>query len=249
MNESLNYIEAYFTGQLSDAEKRRFEQQCEADHEFATDVAFYITSRQAIREKLLEEKRLLWSNVEKQEEQNVIASSTPVKKMMFTRWVTYAAAACFILAMSLYFLYAPENPHRLANNYLKENYARLSQTMDGSTDSLQMGIALYNKQDYTTALAYFRSVYLAHPDYNDAKLYMGIVYLQLKDYDNAIVQFDELSTKKLRVNNGPFLKAVALLQRDKGNDRKEAKALLEQVVKIPLAGSIQAKEWLKNWKD
>lgn len=247
MSESLNYIEAYFTGQLSDAEKRQFERQCEANQEFAADVAFYITSRHAVREKLLEEKRHLWADTEARPEK-IATSPVTGKIMMLNRWATYAVAACLIIAVGLYFLNRPENPHQLADNYFNQTYSQLSQTMDGSIDSLQMGIALYNKQDYQKALSYFQDVYRAHPDNNDAKLYTGIVYLKLKDYDNAILQFDELATKTLKINSGLFLKAVALMQRDKGDDSKNAKVLLEQIVQTPLAGSMQAKEWLKHWE-
>jgi hypothetical protein len=43
--------------------------------------------------------------------------------------------------------------------------------MDASTDSLQQGIAAYNKKDYDKALLLFQNVYNTHRDNSDAKKY------------------------------------------------------------------------------
>jgi hypothetical protein len=52
--------------------------------------------------------------------------------------------------------------------------------MDASTDSLQQGIAAYNKKDYDKALLLFQNVYNTHRDNSDAKKYIGLVYLAEK---------------------------------------------------------------------
>jgi len=249
MSESLNYIEAYFTGQLSDTERKQFEQQCEADEDFAADVAFYITSRQAVKEKLLEEKRRLWTEGETRSE-TIVPGSIRGKRIQISTWMSYAVAALLIFAVTFYFLNRPETPHQLADNYFKKKYTEIGQTMDAEGDSLQIGITAYNAHDYPKAISIFQNIYRAHPENSDAKMYTGIVYLKLEDYDKAIKEFDELAAiKGMRVNLGVFLKALTLMHRDKGNDRKEAKALLEEVVKHSLTGSAQAKEWLEDWKE
>ncbi|MEJ7768780.1 MAG: tetratricopeptide repeat protein [Chitinophagaceae bacterium] len=248
MSDSLNYIEAYFEGQLSDAEKTQFERQCVEDEIFAADVAFYITSRQASKEKLLEEKKHSWLNLAKEADSRPVAS-TPGKRFTMSTWVAFAAAACLVFAVVFYFLNTSVSPRQLADIYLKENYGQLSQTMDGSTDSLQLGIAAYNKNDFNKALVYFQSIYQAHPDNSDAKMYTGLVYLRLKDHDKAIREFDELAAmKNLKINSGSFLKAVALMQRDKANDKTAARNILQSVVQEHLAGSEQAGKWLKSAK-
>ena len=48
-------------------------------------------------------------------------------------------------------------------------------------------------------------------------------------------------------NPGLFYKAVTLLKRNKEGDVKQAKELLEQVVKEHLDNSKEAAEWLKKF--
>ena len=60
MPGTMEYIESYFQQTLNSEERAAFEARCERDEEFAKDVAFYITARQAIREELLGQKVNEW---------------------------------------------------------------------------------------------------------------------------------------------------------------------------------------------
>ncbi|MEJ7681331.1 MAG: hypothetical protein WKG06_26470 [Segetibacter sp.] len=61
-------------------------------------------------------------------------------------------------------------------------------------------------------------------------------------------QFDELAERKdLYINQGLFLKAITLLQRNGQGDKAQAKALLERVARENAAGSKEAKKWLEKW--
>lgn len=246
MNETLDYIDAYFQKQLSEAEKDRFEERCVRDEDFAADVAFYISSREAVRQKLLEEKTKAWSAEEGAGDGKVVAMG-PARQKPFARWLAYAAAACVTIFIGLYFLYPSATPQTLAHAYVKETLSHLDHTMDGSRDSLQQGITAYNDGRYDEALALFAGVYKAHPDNSDALQYAGRVYLQQKAYDKALAQFGELSGKKLFSNWGPFLTAVTLLDRNRAGDKEAAKALLEQVRDQHLDGEKEAGEWLRRW--
>lgn len=242
MSETLDYIESYFEKKLSAAEKQRFEERIAQDETFAGEVAFYISLREAIRQKLAEQKKLDW-----QDGQQSIPAAAPVKKISVRSWLPYAAAACLLLAIALYLFLPSETPQRLAGTYITQHLTHLSQTMDGSKDSLQEGIGAYNRGDYNRALLLFQGVYQSHPDNSDAKQYIGLVYLMQNDYDNALQHFDELAAKKLFSNPGPFLKAVTLLKRNKSGDKELAKTLLEHVRDQQLEGRAEAAEWLKRW--
>jgi tetratricopeptide (TPR) repeat protein len=244
MDDSLPYIEAYFEKQLGDTEKRQFEERCINDKDFAGKVAFYITAREALRQKLSEQKKKQWRIDEKRKS----SENTNFAKVILFKWIPYAVAACLIIGAIIFFLYRAETPQKLAKSYVAKNYSGLSQTMNGARDSLQRAIAAYNNKDYHKALELFENIYRIHPDNSEALKNGGLVYLITKNYDKALQKFDELSNmKQLYVNPGLFLKAITLLNRNKQGDKEQAKLLLEQVVSKNAYGSSEAKEWLKKW--
>ena len=241
------YIEDYFTQSLSNEERKNFEKRVEEDASFAKEVAFYLTARSAASEVLMEEKQRPFADAE------VAASKVEkpavVRKMPLRKWLPYVAAACIILFIAAIFFLRSPSPQQLANHYIKDNYSILSQTMDGSRDSLQLGIAAYNNGDYHQALNYFEGVRQGNPSSSYAKKYAGLAYLQANNYNKALECFKELSaTKNLYSNSGDFLQAVTLLQRNNPGDKELAKQLLQKVDQEDEDGSDQAREWLKKWK-
>lgn len=245
MNNPDDIIEAYFNGRLSDVEKKEFEERCVHDKVFAEEVALYVTSREAVRQLLLEQKMKLWDD---EEEQLEIKKIVPAKRTSAPKWFLYAAAAFFILAVASYYYYRSTSPHLLAKQYVKEHYKQISQTMNASADSLQQGIAAYNNKDYAAALQWFEAISPSHPQYYTAKKYTGLVYLVNSEYDKALKQFDYLvSQPDLYRNPGLFLKAVTLLERNGQEDKEQAKKILEQVVQQKAEGSKEAQKWLEKW--
>lgn len=243
MSEIDEHIEDYFEDRLDAEAKRSFEEKCIDDESFAKEVAFYLTQRRLFREELLRQKRADWTSGGTK-----IQYPAPARRLIPRRWIAYAAAACTLLAIALYLNEQHPGPRRLAENYTEKKYSLLSQTMDGSTDSLQQGIAAYNHKDYDKALAIFETLYRSHPGNKDALLYSGIVYLRTKNYDKALGRFQELAdTRNLMSNPGTFLEAVTLLQRDAAGDRKIAKDLLNKVVQQQLDGRDEAMAWLKDF--
>ncbi|MEP6683416.1 MAG: tetratricopeptide repeat protein [Parafilimonas sp.] len=244
MSETLENIEAYFKQTLSSEERNEFEKKCTTDEAFAKEVAFYITTRQALHETLLEQKKEEWKEVYHDEETTPVISIA--KRSIFNRYITYAVAACLLLAVSVYWFEGNKSPRVLASNYVKENFSTLSQHMSGDKDSMTLGIAAYNNKDYEKALSLFEGVEQRDALNDDAKKYAGLAYLQQKNYDKAIQQFDELANMNLFSNSGDFLKAVSLMERNKAGDKEEAKQLLHKVITEKEDGSDKAAEWLKK---
>ena len=246
MSEHFEYIDAYFQKQLNESERKEFEERCSADEEFASDVALYISSRSAIRDMLLEEKKVQWRRAGSDDLTTTVA---PVKQMNTRRWILYAAAACLILAIIVFPFLSKDSPQELANNYATKNLTLMSQTMDAGSDSIQLGIAAYNKKDYATSMKFFQDVYRLHPENADALRYIGLTHLMTGNFDEAIAAFDELSQKNMFANQGPLLKAVTLMKRATNNDLQVAKGLLQKIVEgdSSLDGKREAEKWLKNW--
>lgn len=249
--ETIEYIDSYFRQTLNENERTIFEKRCEEDNAFAEEVAFYITTRQSLREELLQQKQSVWQTKNGKEELPTSAEELPfipsLKKSLASRWLAYAAAACLVLAASVYFFEANISPKRIAQNYIRTNYSNLSQTMDASHDSIQVGIAAYNDQEYDKALQLFEGVEKNDPQNSDAKKYAGLTYLQKDDYNNALLHFDALANMHgLFSNPGDFFKAVVLIERNKAGDKEEAKRLLQKVVNEKEEGSEKAAELQKK---
>ena len=245
MSETLAYIEAYFQNELNENDKVLFEERCATDESFANDVAFYISTRQSLRNELLSDKQSEW---EQAAPINQLSKTATVKKINQQQWVRYAAAACVLLIAGLYFLLKPVSPQKLALNYINEQYDHLSQTMSGVEDSMELGKAAYNNKEYGKAVVLFEAVIKRHPENADARQYAGLAYLRQADYDKAIQSFETLADfKGLYSNPGIFLKATAMLLRNKAGDVEKAKLLLQQVVSENLEGIEEAKKLLKKF--
>lgn len=244
MPDNLEYIESYFQQSLNAEERKVFEKRCETDEAFAKEVAFYIVTRETLREELLAKKQQEWKALKTEEESTPVISLS--RKSSLSKWIMYAAAACVLVVASMFLFEMQSSPQRLASQYI--NNIDLSQTMDASHDSLQLGIAAYKNQDYRKALGYFEGVTNQDASNSDAKKYTGLTYIRLNNYDKAIEQFDALANMKgLYYNPGDFLKAVALLKRNKPGDEETAKTLLQKVVDGNESEKETAEEWLKKF--
>ncbi|HWB92633.1 MAG TPA: hypothetical protein VG605_12305, partial [Puia sp.] len=224
MHDTFDYIESYFTGRCTDAEKQQFEDRIVQDQPFAEEVAFYIQSRQLLKEELLNQKRTAWSPTSPRRIAGPKRRPRPLRIVYFG---SVAAAAAVLVVLSVYLLVRPAGPQNLAADYIRTHYDHLSQTLDGSRDSLQQGITAYNKRSFSHALAIFAALAKDHPDNPEALRYSGLVYLRMRDYDQALHQFEALAKiPSLYSNPGTFLKAVTLLTRNSPGDRESARQLL-----------------------
>lgn len=255
MNNKVELIENYLSGNLPPEESALFEKELLADEELKTLFNMYrtIENDMANAEQYKEQEQALKHTLQSLNAKYFKAEAPVVqmhKKHNFFR-AAMAAAAGLVLILVAYFTFfqSSGNPTKLADKYVKDELTHLSLTMDGVQDSLQVGMAAYNDKDYQKALQIFDGLYKSHPDDSYVLKYKGLAYLLTKNYDKALSSFDELAAKKhLFSNDGLFLKAVTLLERNQAGDKDAAKLLLEQVVNEKTEGNAKAEEWLKKWK-
>jgi tetratricopeptide (TPR) repeat protein len=241
MEDTIVYIESYFQQTLSSDERAVFETRCETDENFAKEVAFYITTRQAMREALLEQKAQAWKEEVVQDEKTPVISIN--KRKGFTKWIMYAAAACVLLVISMFLFETQNSPQKLASDYVKNKYSNLSVTMSADSDLITKGMDAYNHKHYDVALTYFIKAKQTDTANSDVKAYTGLTYFQKKDYDQALKEFDTLSNMQgLQSNPGDFLKAITLLERNNSGDIEQAKTLLQKVQDEKEEGSKAAGE-------
>ena len=249
-------FEEYLKGEMGIKEKSVFESELSSNEEMNSAFNIYRTIETEMgihRQGSGNEAELKHSldrlNVKYFQDSKKSAKVVPLISSKIVKFLMAVAAGFLIFFLVYSLIVQPSQDVRyLADNYIDSHYKQLGQTMDSTPDSLQLGIAAHNNQEYNKAIQLFQGVQEKQPGNAEAIKSMGLSYLMNKDYDLALQKFDELAAiKNLYSNEGLFLKALTLMQRDETGDKEEAKSLLEQVVKDEEVGSEQAKEWLKKF--
>lgn len=249
-------FEEYLKGEMGAKEKSVFESELSSNEEMNSAFKIYRTietemmlqgqeSEKEVKLKhSLDKLNSTYFNDSKKTTKVVPLYSSRIFKMV----MTVAASLLILFLVYTVFFHPSQEVNYLADNYIDSHYQQLGQTMDSNPDSLQLGIAAYNNQEYKKAIQLFQGVQESQPDHVEAIKNMGLSYLMIKDFDLALQKFEELAAiENLYSNEGLFLKALTLMQRNQPGDKEEAKILLERVVKEEEAGSEQAKEWLEKF--
>ena len=248
MNETLQYIDQYFTGELNDSQRIEFEKRCEDDRDFAGEVAAYISMRAALRQSLHDSKKKEFETLyrEKSLHPETSPAESPRKVVPLLAFLSGIAATIFIVA-GLYFYNRQPDAQRLAEAYITNNLQNMSVTMGAEQDSLALGINAYNEKNYARAERIFKSLAMDESVGFESTKYLGLVYLQTDSYENAIMQFQRLlEDQEAFANPGLFYKAVTLMKRSQGNDVEEAKKILQTIVQNKMAGYKEAERWLEK---
>lgn len=240
----LEYISEYFDGALAEDDKKAFEKRCAKDEGLAEQVAQYIMIKDALKLELVQNKKERFAQLY----EDVLAAQNPPsgKKYPFVKKLPlYAAAACMALVATWLIFFRSPDSKVLVQQYIAANFERLSVTM-GTDDQLQLGITAFNEKDYPRAIRLFEMLRTDSIYRSEAVKNLGITYLVTGDYEKAIVQFDELSGMHLYTNPGLFYKAIVLIKKGDEKSLQQAKDNLETVIAKDLAGSKEARDWLKK---
>ena|ERR1700754_2568187 len=243
MNNSLNLIDNYFTGLLTDDERRNFEQRCLTDNTFSKEVATYISLRDGLNAHLQQQKKEEFAKLY----QELSTHEKPAKIVTFKR-IAFLAAACVLLIVGWFAFLQPPSPQKIADKYIAVNLNTLGLNM-GSSDSLQAGIAAYNSKSYTRAEELFVPLTIKTETAPEAIKYLGLTHLAIKQYDEALKNFDQLSAMPLYTNPGQFYKALTLMARSQESDTKQAKEILQHIIDKNLYGNQEARNWIKHIKN
>lgn len=253
MNNDLETIENYLTGQLSDEARAQFETTLRTDPAVADALAFYVLAQHTAKVDALSQRRDELDALYKRSRpvSDTTTNHVPVLAPASTRrlwsapmrWVA-AASVLLLLGLGWYFfrISNAQDATQLADAYVTRTYGQLSTTMGGTAaDKLTQGIGLYNEGKFAEAETAFAAVLTEQPDNDRALKFAGLVALRQKKYDSAIDRFHQLSQRTDLVSNaGTFLEAIALLQRNRPMDKGQAKKLLEEVINKNLDGKNEA---------
>ncbi|MFC5408371.1 hypothetical protein ACFPMF_03565 [Larkinella bovis] len=239
MNE-LEFIDDYFSGRLSPAERMRFETSLEADNRLAESVAFYLSTREAAKRAAHDRRKAEFDALRQ--------SAVPVRAFPTGFALAMAASVVLLLGLGGYWLFQQKtaSPVELADQYVQAHYRQLSSTMGGPGDRLQTGIGYYNQGKFAEAGAVFDELLMAQPHNDRIQEYAGLSALRTGNYDRAIERFQELGKRTdLYANPGLFLEALARLKRNQTGDREQAKTLLKTVVAQNLQGKAEAEKLIE----
>ena len=242
--DSLEYIDNYFRGLLTEEERSEFDKRILSDPAFAEDLAFYINAGNLVKAQVAAEKTARFRALYDQHRLTK-ARPSPVIRL----WPFAAAAAVLIVVAGLWWIFArPAGPEKLANTYIDRQLANLPVKMSSVQDSLEKAVSLYNEGRLEEALERFRQILQKDPDLVQAKNYAGIVYLRIKEYDKALDYFQQ-SAKDTTLYSNPavFYESLTLMKRNRPGDASKARQLLQVVVDHNLDKKEDATEMLKNW--
>ncbi len=238
----LEKIDKYFNNELSLSERKDFEIQLVKDEELKENVSFYLNTRTAAKQLADDKRREEFEELRKKISQKS-GDSGKIKPMI---WLSGLAASIVLVVGFWWFSRTPDlGTNVIADTYIQEHFQNLPVKMDASTDSLQMGLRLFNEQKLIEAQIVFENILKRKNNDSEATKYAGITALRLKNYDKAIQYFKILASQKdLFANPGKFYEAITLLQKSPIN-KKEAEVLLKEVVDNGLEGKEEALKMLK----
>ena len=246
--EHMEYIDDYFKGSNTQAQKQEFERRIVEDASFAEDVAFYVSTHQVAQQQSVAEKKQRFRELYNEQRETPVVQ-LPVRK--FSRFAMAASITGVLLTLSVVFFFRnnSSSSQQLADTYATEHWKKLGVLMDTDHDSLQQGLKLYNEGKFAESAVIFESILKTDSSNDYAKKYLGIAFFSVGNYEKALQYFSLLAANtSLQSNPGVLYEAITLLKRNKPGDKEAAKDLLQQIVKDDLEGKREAKEWLKNWK-
>lgn len=250
MDETLEYIDNYFKGEFPSPQAVQFERRILEDPAFAGEVAFYLSSAEAARDQLSEDKKARFREIYRLSRQKFAPHAdrrmAPVRKL----WVSLSAAAAILAIIASWWLFLkPATPHQLADRFARDNWGSLGLTMGATVDSMQAALRLYNNGQIREAGIAFEKMVGSDSSDIFAKTYAGIVSFRLKDYDKALFWFGllEKKHKEYYVNPAKFYQAITLMERDHPGDKEQAHLLLQQIVEKDLDGKEFAQKWVNDF--
>jgi tetratricopeptide (TPR) repeat protein len=231
----LEQIEKYLNNELSLSERQVFENQLSMDEKLAKDFAFYANTHTASKQLANEKRKEQFENLRTE------ISSRSVRRIKPMIWLA-GLAASVILALGFWWFSqtATSNAEVLADVYIQEHFDKLPVKMDGNSDSLQMGLRLFNENKLNDAQKIFEAILQRKNNDSEATKYAGITALKLQQYNQAIQYFQILSKQtNLYSNPGKFYEALALMKQNRA-DKNKVKEILNEVIINNLEGNEEA---------
>jgi len=237
------FIDDYFSGSPTPADKEVFEKRLQTEPAFADEVALYLSVIAVKREDADKESKLRFKELYISKEKE---TATPVVKFRWLKPLMSAAAVLIVVLLAWTFFLKSPSASQLADKYIETNLKEFPLKM-GPDNEIQEAKNLINNGKLAEASKKLEDILIKNPGNADIIELAGIVSLRMDNYDKALGYFDWLAKEQgYFTNPGEFYQALTLLKRNQPGDIQKAKVLLQDVVNKNLTGNETAKEWLKD---
>lgn len=170
------------------------------------------------------------------------------KIIPFKHFWQYAASIASIVIIafaSMYFLNQNQSSEQLFDQYynLDDVYLNTRSGSASTTDILEKGLLLFEKDEYQKSIDYFEQL----PNSITALYYSGVAHMELEEYEVAIFKFDQVINDYLNVfyDQASWYRGLCMLKQEK---RKEAHIIFKTISKSNSYYSQQAKELSNSLK-
>ena len=223
MND-LQTIRKYVTGELSDAQRREFEQRLASDPE----LKFLVDNFPAISDisdTLIEDDLL---NVMQAEERS---ASSPTGMRRMSRWLPAAAAAILLFIAFFIFFNQSPNPDRL----FAEHFVPYAAGAERGSAGVEEGLAAYHRGDFAEAIEVWKSLDWNQETNHSIQLLLASAHMDQLQTAQAISLLKAIITRQdLRFKEpAEWYLALAHLQSD---DLDTSQQVLQQIIDKPTHG-------------
>src|SRR3990170_3381100 len=111
----MDYIEGYFNKELSEEQKKEFERKITTEPAFAEEVAFYLSTKQAIAAGVMEERQRVKEIYTQYKQDSEAGGQKPAMVRKLWPWLAAAAAVLAGIIFGWNVWFKPASPKVLAD--------------------------------------------------------------------------------------------------------------------------------------
>jgi hypothetical protein len=248
--EEIKRIDDYLLEYLNETDRLEFDSLMEENIKLKNETILYAEINDAIRETDVLKLRATLSEIAEENKQ-----STKIRKFIpdniqnkHLRYVGVAASAAAIISAGFFTLTQEKNTSESIFKQAYHPYEAIGLIRSAPISSPSFkGIDLYNERKYDAAIAQFDIVLKENNEHPMCNFYTGLCYMEKSNFEKAIISFQKVITEKdnLFTEQAEWYTALSLL---KTNEKKNAYAILNQIVEYKGYYSKNAKELLKKLK-
>ncbi len=231
--------------ELNDLEQQELDNLIDSDPDFKKDNALADDLISHLADDQTHNFKTKLQNVQSDYFKNKNMKTNIIPFKHFWQYAVSIASIVIIAFASMYLLNQNQTSEQLFEQYynLDDVYLNTRSGSTNTTDILEKGLLLFEKDEYKKSIDYFEQL----PNSITAIYYSGVAHMELKEYEVAIFKFDQVIDDYLNVfyDQATWYKGLCMLKQEK---RKEAHNIFKTISKSNSYYSQQAEELSNSLK-